>query len=308
MGFLYFLEKLRVPVLNEFMLAVTTLGEETAFLVIALIVFWCVDKRRGYYVLSVGFLGTVVNQFLKLLFRIPRPWILDENFTILEQAREAAGGYSFPSGHTQNAVGVLGALAFSARRKWVAAVCLVLAALVGFSRMYIGVHTPADVLTSVGIGSLLIFLLRPVTIGKQDRFLPAVLGLLAAFSMGLLIFVECFPFPANVDPHNLESGVKNAYTLMGCSFGLLLVYFVDTKKLQFSTQGAWWVQVLKVVGGSILVLAVKEGLRAPLEALCAGHMLARGIRYFLIVLVAGILWPMSFSYIRKLERTSKSPL
>ena len=138
--------------------------------------------------------------------------------------------------------------------------------------------------------------------------LPAVLGLLAAFSMGLLIFVECFPFPANVDPHNLESGVKNAYTLMGCSFGLLLVYFVDTKKLQFSTQGAWWVQVLKVVGGSILVLAVKEGLRAPLEALCAGHMLARGIRYFLIVLVAGILWPMSFSYIRKLERTSKSPL
>ena len=47
MEFLYLLEKLRLPVLNELMLAVTTLGEETAFLVVALIVFWCVDKRRG---------------------------------------------------------------------------------------------------------------------------------------------------------------------------------------------------------------------------------------------------------------------
>ena len=49
MGFLYLLEKIRMPGLNEFMLAITTLGEETAFLVAALIVFWCVDKRKGYF-------------------------------------------------------------------------------------------------------------------------------------------------------------------------------------------------------------------------------------------------------------------
>lgn len=95
MGLLYLLEDIRVPVLNEFMLAITTLGEETAFLVIALVLFWCVDKYLGYYILSVGFVGTILNQFLKLWFRIPRPWILDPNFTILEQAREAASGYSF---------------------------------------------------------------------------------------------------------------------------------------------------------------------------------------------------------------------
>ena len=105
MEFLYLLEKIRIPGLNELMLAITTLGEETAFLVIALIVFWCVDKKKGYYVMTVGFLGTMTNQFLKLLCRVPRPWVLDPNFTILEQAREAATGYSFPSGHTQSAVG-----------------------------------------------------------------------------------------------------------------------------------------------------------------------------------------------------------
>ena len=84
MGFLYILEDMRIPVLNAFMLLITQLGDEITFLVIALILFWCVDKRRGYYILAVGFLGTLANQFMKLFFRIPRPWVLDENFTILE--------------------------------------------------------------------------------------------------------------------------------------------------------------------------------------------------------------------------------
>ena len=87
MEFLYLLEKIRMPGLNELMLAVTTLGEETAFLVIGLIIFWCVDKRKGYYVMAVGFAGTMANQIMKLACRVPRPWVLDTNFSILEQAR-----------------------------------------------------------------------------------------------------------------------------------------------------------------------------------------------------------------------------
>ena len=66
MEFLYLLEKLRTPWLTEIMLAVTELGGETAFLALALIVFWCVDKRRGYYLMSVGFITTICNQFLKM--------------------------------------------------------------------------------------------------------------------------------------------------------------------------------------------------------------------------------------------------
>ena len=92
MSFLYLLEKIRLPGLNELMLLVTQLGEETAFLVLALIMFWCVDKRRGYFVMAVGFMGTMVNQVLKLVCAVPRPWVLDPDFTILEQARDAASG------------------------------------------------------------------------------------------------------------------------------------------------------------------------------------------------------------------------
>ena len=118
MDVLYFLERFRMPILNEFMLLITQLGEETAFLVAALIVFWCVDKKKGYFLMSVGFLGVMLNSTLKLLCRIPRPWVLDENFTILEEAREAAAGYSFPSGHSQTAVGTFGSLACISKKKW----------------------------------------------------------------------------------------------------------------------------------------------------------------------------------------------
>ena len=162
MEFLRLLEGIRLPVLNEFMLAITYLGDEIAFLVAALIVFWCVDKRKGYYILSVGMFGTMANQFMKLWFRVPRPWVLDEKFSILEQAREGAGGYSFPSGHTQSSVGTFGGIAVTTKNKTLRIVCILIAILVPFSRMYVGVHTPLDVLVAAVMAVLLIFVLRPL--------------------------------------------------------------------------------------------------------------------------------------------------
>ena len=302
MEFLYLLEKIRLPGLNEFMLAITELGGEMPFLVIALIVFWCVDKRHGYYVLSVGFLGTLANQFMKLWFRIPRPWVLDQNFTILERAREAATGYSFPSGHTQNSVGTFGALAVTNKNKWVRIISLALAVLVPFSRMYVGVHTPVDVLVAAAMAVAFLLVLHPVVFKNSGAYIPHLLAFLTLLSIAFLCFVEFWNFPADIDPHNLESGIKNAYTLIGSLAGLVIVYIVDTKYLRFETTAVWWVQILKVALGLLAVLAVKSGLKTPIDMLCGGHMIARAIRYFLIVIMAGIVWPLSFKRLSKLGR------
>lgn len=298
MEILYLLEKIRIPVLNEFMLLITQLGEETAFLVVALILFWCVSKRTGYYVLSVGFIGTLGNQFMKLLFRVPRPWVLDPNFTILEQAREAATGYSFPSGHTQSAVGTFGAIAHTASKKWICVIATVIAVLVPFSRMYIGVHTPADVLVAAAIAVALILLLRPIFFFRNGKYIPVLLGAMLFLAIGYMCFINLYPFPENIDAHNLESGVTNAYTLFGALLGLIVVYIVDEKWLTFSTKAVWWAQIMKVVGGLLVVLAVKSGLKVPLNALL-GEFIGRSARYFLIVVVAGILWPLTFKLFSK---------
>ena len=298
MDLLYWLEGIRMPILNELMLAVTTLGEETAFLVLAMIFFWCVDKKRGYLLMSVGFLGTMANQFMKLWFRIPRPWVLDPDFTILEAAREAAAGYSFPSGHTTSAVATFGSIAATAKHKKTAWFCVILAVLVGLSRMYIGVHTPQDVLVGALTSVILIIALRrAITDGKQ---MLTILLAKMLFAMGLLAFVLFYSFPADVDAHNLESGLKNAYTMVGSVAGVGFVYMMEKKYVNFPTEAVWWAQILKVVIGFGLVLAVKEGLRSPLEALFGDPYPARLVRYLLIVIVAGLLWPMSFRFFSKL--------
>lgn len=301
MEFLYILEKLRVPVLNELMLGITTLGEETAFLALALIFFWCIDKKRGYLLMAVGFTGTILNQFLKLACRVPRPWVLDPNFTILEQAREAAGGYSFPSGHTQFAVGTFGSICATEKHKWIKGICIALMILVPFSRMYVGVHTPSDVLVGAGMALALVWLMRGPVMGGNEKTMKLLIGGMIALALVFLAYVELWQFPADIDPHNLESGMKNAYTMLGCLAGVAIVYVVDTKYLKFDTRAIWWAQMIKAGLGLVVVLTVKSVLKAPLDALFAGHMAARGLRYFFVVLTAGILWPMTFKWFQKLS-------
>ena len=304
MSFLYLLEKIRLPGLNELMLLVTQLGEETAFLVLALIMFWCVDKRRGYFVMAVGFMGTMVNQVLKLVCAVPRPWVLDPDFTILEQAREAASGYSFPSGHTSTAVGTFGGIAATEKRRWISILCIVLAVLVGFSRMYVGVHTPYDVLVGAACALLLVICFRPIVVGTSEKAMHILLAVLMAAGIGYLLYVELYPFPADFDQHNLTSATNNAYTMLGCLVGMFVVYFGEKKWVNFSTEGAWWVQLIKIALGLGLVLAVKAGLKTPLN-LVFGELTGRAVRYFAIVLVAGLFWPMTFRLWNKLDKNSK---
>ena len=150
MEFLKWLQAQRTPLLDSVFSGITHLGEETFFIVVGILFFWCISKREGYFLLSTGLVGTVLNQFLKLLCRIPRPWVLDETFAIVESARAEATGYSFPSGHTQMAAGLYGGIA-RWHRGWVRVIGIILALLIAFSRLYLGVHTPLD----VGVGLLM---------------------------------------------------------------------------------------------------------------------------------------------------------
>ena len=268
MGFLRLLEGIRLPAFSAFFSVVTYFGDEIAFMLAAFILFWCVDKRTGYYAFLAGLFGTIANQFLKIACRIPRPWVLDPDFTIVESARAAATGYSFPSGHTQNAVSTFGAAAVMTKRRWVRRTCIALVVLVPFSRMYLGVHTPLDVGVAFLMAAALLAALYPAfrTERAMHKAMPWLLAGALAFAgvfLGYVTGLRADFAPGSEDASNLGHAVKNAWTLTGAVLALLPVYFIEKKYVRFEVRAVWYAQVLKVVLGLGLVVAVKTLLKAP---------------------------------------------
>ncbi len=297
MELLYFFESIRTPFLNAIMLALTVLGSETAFLVLALLLFWCVDKTRGYLVLSVGLVGTVINLALKLLFRIPRPWILDHDFTIVEGARAGATGYSFPSGHTQNSVGTFGSVAATTTRRWVRAVSIALLLLVPLSRMYLGVHTPLDVGVSFAIALALVAVGVPLMkcFGRHEDKLIYLFISMLALTVVYTLFVELYRFPADLDAENYMFGRKNAYSLLGATLGMCIAHPLERRYVRYMTQAVWWVQAIKLAGGLALTIGLKSGLKWLLTLIFGADFLpANAIRYAALILFAALVWPMTF--------------
>lgn len=304
MELLYALESIRTPFLDKLMGLVTNLGGEAVFIVAAIVVFWCLNKSCGYYMMTVGFAGTIINQFLKLWFRIPRPWVKDPNFTIVESARAEATGYSFPSGHTQNAFAVFGSPARFFKDTALRIIFILLIALTAFSRMYVGVHTPLDVGVSLIVGTILVFVIYPFfrDMDKSPKKVYIIFGIFIVLAAAFVAFVELYNFPADIDAENYASGLKNAYMILFCAIGLMLTFFIDTKYVRFPTQAVWWAQIIKVVVGLAILLALKSVLKAPLLALFGGHSVAHGVRYFIVILFAGIVWPMTFKFFAKLGK------
>ncbi len=307
MEFLYLLESIRHPVLDAIMLFLTEFGNEMLFIVFGMLMFWCIDKKQGYFILLTGFFGVYINQFLKIACRVPRPWVLDPNFTIVEAARDAATGYSFPSGHTQTAVGCFAGLALCRKETWVRAICIALAVMIPFTRMYLGVHTPADVLVSVAVALCLVAVLWALfeKIGDSPRLMLPLMGILTVMSIAYLLYVSFENFPLDIDMANYDSALKNGYKFLGCTLGMWVIYILDRRFIRFETKTAtWWAQVLKLAVGFLLLLLILEGSKPLWKLLFGEALIANTLRYFLTVLFAGAVWPLTFKWFSKLGRRS----
>jgi glycerophosphoryl diester phosphodiesterase/membrane-associated phospholipid phosphatase len=301
MVFLYLLESIRIPVMNGLFSAVTFLGNPLLFIAAAIVVFWCVSKKEGYYLIATETIGTVFNQFLKILCRVPRPWVKDPNFTIVESARDGATGYSFPSGHTQNATSLFGGIGRCSRKKWLRIVCGALVVLVGFSRMYLGVHTPKDVLVALAMGLALVFGLYPLFDQSEEKpqNITIVFAVATALSLFAAIFVEVYPWGDTVDAENLAEAQKNLYMMLGCTAGVLIAAPLERKYIRFDTKAPLPAQILKAALGLAIVIGLRAGLKAPLNVLFGGHSAATALRYGLVVLFAVLVWPMTFGWFQK---------
>ena len=160
MEFLRLLEEFRTPMLDVCFQGITWLGQSTFLGLMALFLYFAVSKKIAYETLTAFFLSGILLQAVKLLFRVPRPWVLDPDFTPVAWAVSAATGYSFPSGHTQGAAVFFGTLFLYAPGKIKKAGCAAVILAVGFSRMYLGCHTPKDVAVGMALGILAVAAVR----------------------------------------------------------------------------------------------------------------------------------------------------
>ena len=313
MSILYWLESVRTTFATALLSAATYAGSEWIIIAAAIAVYWCVSKKHGYYLMAVGFIGTLANQFIKILCRVPRPWVRDPDFTIVESARADATGYSFPSGHTQNATGILGGIARFAKRKAVRAVCIALFLIVGFSRMYLGVHYPADVLVGLGCGLVLVFALYPLfeKSDEKPQIITAVFAVTAVLSLAAALYVEHRAWPEDIDAENLAESIKTLYMMFGCSAAVLIGAAVERKKIRFDTKAPVWAQILKVALGLVCVVALRMALKPLLALVFGGLGIAHAVRYGLMVLFAILVWPLTFPWFARgcpLSRGAKKAL
>ena len=296
MEILYFLESIRTPFFDTLFSIVTNLGAEVAFLAVLMLVYWCIDKKRGLYMMFAGFCGTVVCQVLKMTLCVPRPFERDPDFTIVEQAREGANDYSFPSGHSQTAASTYGSLARCFRHRWLRWVSGVLIALVVFSRLYLGVHTIWDVMAGTAIGLASSLLLWPLfrdmdahPVRTRRLFIGVVLVAVAC-----TVYAQLRINSGQVTGQYATGTIKNMYTMVGASIGLVVSYFLDQRFIHMDPQAPLPGQVLKLLVGFGLVMLVRTVLKAPINALTGGAAYGSGIRYFIVAMVAGTLWPITF--------------
>lgn len=145
---------LRVPVLDQFMIFYTNLGD-VGFLFLAaafIMLLFRNTRRAGGTALTAMTFGLIVtNLTVKPLISRARPWVVLEDFEVLVKSSDPN---SFPSGHTCAAFAFAVAMCVSLPQKWGRAVALAAAVLMGFSRLYVGVHFPSDVLAGAVIGTL----------------------------------------------------------------------------------------------------------------------------------------------------------
>lgn len=147
-------EHLRCAVLDPIMELYTQLGNSGLLFIGLALVLLCFrqTRRAGVSALCAMLLGLiVVNLTMKPLVSRVRPWLVIEGFVNLVPEHDPN---SFPSGHTNAAFAFAAALCAARSPKWVRAAALCAAALMGFSRLYVGVHFPSDVLAGAVIGTL----------------------------------------------------------------------------------------------------------------------------------------------------------
>ena len=229
--------------LADFLLKMTYFGELNTVLVIMAVIYWCVSKDVGTYLLM-GWSGNrILNGALKVTVCAYRPWIRDARILPYGDSINTATGYSFPSGHTMNASTVYGGGAVRKDLPGILRIVLgVMVALVAFSRIYLGVHTPQDILVGAVCGTLVMWLtlklMQWVKAHPEKDFLILFIGIALAICVAVYAGVKPYPELLDAEGKLVVDGHKMAndtFKGVGWCSAFLIGWILERRFVSFST-------------------------------------------------------------------------
>lgn len=257
---------------NRIFLSITAIGEIWFPALICSIYYWCFNSKKGMYLYTLFGFHFIFAQLLKIMACVYRPWIICDKVQPVKDAMLHSSGYSFPSGHSSMAASLLGGLAYIFRRKVL--VCLLfifLILIVGFSRLWLGVHTPQDVLAGFMLGAVWVFaakfLIDWAENNPKKRYI-IILSVINIFAVSALVYICYFnKFPLDyvngkllVNPYK---AIHTAFVCYGISLGLINGAMLCRSFFPFEAEKNSIIQriIIGITGSAILLFI----LRYPLE-------------------------------------------
>ncbi len=264
-------------------------GEEIVLILLLGVLYWWYDKEVGKRVGLTALAGMVWNAEIKNIFIRRRPYMDHKEISLLRkitpEADEmdiAAQGFSFPSGHSTNAVTVYGSLGLALNKKWMTVLAVALPLLVGFSRVVVGAHYPTDVLVGWLLGVLAMaavdFLSRKM---KNEAVL---FGIILATALPGLLYCRS----------------EDYFTAMGLMIGFMAGHLFEVRKVHFENTRNVLFGILRVLGGFAIYFLLNKLLKMPfsaefLDSGTTGALLVRLARYAVIAFVEFGIYPMAFA-------------
>ena len=264
--FLLFLQKIRESApewFNNLIQFITDTAGGLLIIFIPLIVFFCIDKKKGEYIWISLSLASLINVFVKCVFCVYRPWILNSSLHSSELAVPYAKGYSFPSGHSAMTSSVVGGIAYLVRNRkllCILLICLIL--LVGFSRLWLGVHTPQDVVCGLLTGLVLIFAVNSlINWAEKDKnrylYIAGIVNILAILALIYVDFFNTYRID-HVSGELLVNPQKSIYVtfvVYGFALGLLNGIFLTGRFFPFNPKdGSLKNKIFRGIFGVIMLI------------------------------------------------------
>lgn len=267
---------------------ISAFGEELACVAVIGFLYWCYDKRFGRFVGLNVLVGIVLNPMIKNIFVRRRPYFDNPDIQCLKPVDKSADIYniaaqefSFPSGHSANAVAVYGSLAEYSKRKILTVIAVVLSLLIGVSRFCLGVHYPTDVLFGWLLGLVIIIAVPWL----QSRFKNPNLF----YGLLLLITLPGFFYCKSSD----------YFSGYGMMLGFVLGNEIEQRYVNFENTRSPLRSILRVVGGVAVFFGLNTLLKLPFssEFLNSGTtaaFLIRTLRYTIVIFTDIGVYPLLF--------------